>query len=184
MLYSLTEYGRYGRNPKYISGVCVLDTRDLHVVQVGKDSTWSKNILLIALTMKCKFSKSCVFFSFKAFFWRLMIAWFFFIQKMTVFLGGYLSLYCYFSIVDLCFVRFFWWFFRLNLKKCQSGTMIAEFSGQRWSLTMIKIIERTNGKFVFADVTWICNSFLFTLKICKACKIISDFFNLINFWLF
>ena len=71
MLYSLTEYGRYGRNPRYISGVCALDTRYLHVVQVDKDSTWSKNILLIALTMKFTFSKSCVFFSFKAFFLKI-----------------------------------------------------------------------------------------------------------------
>ena len=138
MLYSLTEYGRYGRNPRYISGVCALDTRYLHVVQVDKDSTWSKNILLIALTMKFTFSKSCVFFSFKAFFLKIDDSLIFFlIQKMAVFLGGYFSLFCYFSIVDLCFISFFGGFSYLTWKSVRAVPWLMNLPDKdglsRWS---------------------------------------------------
>ena len=140
-------------------------------------------MLLKALAMKCKFSKSCVFFSFiSGFFLKIDDSLIFFlIQKMTVFLGGYSVPLLLLQYSRFVFHQFFWWFFRLNLKKCHSSNMITEFSGQRWSITMIKSIESTNGKFVFADVTWICNSFLFTLKICKVCKIISESLNLITY---
>ena len=53
-----------------------------------------KNILLIALIVKCKFSKSCVLHLYLV----LQSLWF------------------YFNKVYLCFRRFCWWLFRLDLK--------------------------------------------------------------------
>ena len=104
MLCSMTGYGRYQRNPTCISGVCALDTKDLHAAQVGKHSTLSKIMLLITLTMKCTFSQSCFFFSFiygSLFFWGLIIAWYFFFfdtKKLLLFLT---------RLFYLSFIRFF-----------------------------------------------------------------------------
>ena len=73
-------------------------------------------------------------------------------------------------------IRFCWWF---DLKESHNSVAITVFFGQKWSNTTFKIIERPNGKLVFAEITWNSNSFIFLLKICKACKIISGSLNLV-----
>ena len=133
MLYSMTGYGRYQRNPTCISGVCALDTKDLHAAQVGKHSTLSKIMLLITLTMKCTFSQSCFFFSFiygSLFFWGLIIAWYFFFwyKKIVAFLD---------KVVLFEFYQIFWWLFRLDLNKCHNSVRIRDDT----HMTSMKIVQ-------------------------------------------
>ena len=107
------------------------------------------------LTMKCKFSKSCVFFSFSfSFRWWWLVFLGFFDSRNSCFSWQDHFPFVFTLVRSICVLPgFLEELFRLDLKKCHNSVMITEFSVQKWSITMIKIIERTN-KFVFAKMTW------------------------------